>query len=214
MNYDLIATKVGRADKQDEILRQFKQAGDAVTITDALLNIKRGGSDILVFLAKEGVQRMFYIRVLCDRWGNPVKDKDTVEWTVDKGNKDEFDQKRNARQMREMSRRGHGERFIDRFSAEVKHGCIYVDRKAAVQLLNLHGVAYKSGDPLSRLRERGSAKKIMPNGKTGQVHNWRFMEVPASEYAELEATAKKKSGRKKKAAKVEVDFTPGPLTTE
>lgn len=241
MNYDLIGTKVNRQDKQAEILAQFRKAGDTVSITDALLNIGRGGSDVLVFLAEEGVQRKFYIEVLCDRWGKPVKDEDVVEWTVDKGNKDEFKQKMNARLMREMVRRGDGARFTDRYSAVVRNGCIHVDRKAAVQLLNLHGVAH-TGSPLSRLREVGSAEKIMPDGETGHVHNWRFMEIPASEYAEREEAAKlkeleaKKKAKEKKVRQQKADKgvkvptaqdsttaskvnpvpveTPGPLTTE
>ncbi|MCK4306514.1 MAG: hypothetical protein KAY24_19890 [Candidatus Eisenbacteria sp.] len=218
MDYDLIGTKVSRKSKQTEILMQFRKDGDEVSITDALLNIERGGSDVLVFLAEEGVQRKFYIRVLCDRWGNPVEDGDIVEWTVDKGNKDEFKQKMNARVMREMARRGEGDRFFERYLAVVKNGCIHVDRKAAVQLLNLHGVA-EAGAPLSRLREVGSADKIMPDGKTGRVHNWRYQEISVDEYAELEKAAEENPHRQNKetdkAAKAGAGAksTPGPLTT-
>ena len=218
MDYDLIGTKVSRKSKQTEILMQFRKDGNEVSITDALLNVERGGSDVLVFLAEEGVQRKFYIRVLCDRWGNPVEDGDVVEWTVDKGNKDEFKQKMNARVMREMARRGEGDRFFERYSAIVKHGCIHVDRKAAVQLLNLHGVA-AAGAPLSRLREVGSADKIMPDGKMGRVHNWRYQEISADEYAEIEKAAEEKNPHRQnketdKAAKPGAKPTPGPLATK
>lgn len=193
INYDAVAVMPTRSGRQETVLRQFEN-NDYVCITDALVNIGRGGVEVLVLLSKEHIQRKYTLRVLCDRWGDPVSDGNKIEWTINKGNRDRFGNKVNSRQIFEATRRGQGEQFIERYSAIVRDGCIRVSRKAAVQLLNLHGVSYLSDEPLSKMRRVSSAKKTRPDGKIGQIHNWRFVEVlPTEDKKEVLPTEDKKN---------------------
>ena len=188
-----------------------------ILLTDCLTERDSGGLHVLVILHNResevtGDDRTRYkIKVLIDRWGQPVKPGDKIEWLFDQRARDPLTGKKYTNQMRKtLTRMGRADEFQIHHSATVdKHGCIEVGLYDAQLLLSRWGVHPDSQQPLGRYHETATDPVKDPQtGKMRLQHFWRYQEVPAWEYAEL---SKKRTRKPKQIQAPAEDLKPGTI---
>ncbi|MCP4640280.1 MAG: hypothetical protein GY851_07610 [bacterium] len=198
IDYRAIANEHVLQRKRAVAREQFNEAA-YVSVSDAMVNITRGGEVVLEKLGAEsrtgikdkaGVssltnQRAWKLRVLCDRWGMPVKPGDVIKYKADLTNKDEDGNKLTSRDIKDMKRRGAYNLVTTHALVVDDRGCLTALFEDASKLLKTHGVHYVSGEPITGLKELSGALKDAPDGSKKHVHNWRYVEVPPWEYDEL-----------------------------
>jgi len=193
IDYEAIAIQPDKRTKLRAASDQFDKVA-YINISDALANFERGGDIVLQKLDKEAKngrydsglkahtmtkQRQYKIKVLFDRFGQPVKKGDVVEWKFDLRTRDADDRKLSTKDIANIIRTGRGDSLKIMHAAEVdKDGCITVDYQDAAKLLNNWGMHYSGKTPISKMNELSGGPKKTPDGTMKHIHNWRFMEVP------------------------------------
>ena len=185
MEYSKIQSLPTASAKQHEVEQQLS-GSDYVSITDALSNIGRGGEYVLQLLADEqqssfrgaGQMRSWKIKAMLDKWGTPYKPGDVVSWEVAKSIRVNG-KKLNARQVKDMKRRGDDDKLYDVHQYTVdSDGMIECGYNDACHLINQFGVHYETGVAVTSRREKGREPTTRPDGTTATQHFWRFKEVP------------------------------------
>lgn len=187
-----------------------------IPLSDAILAAQTGnpvGVEVMKYLSSEAtsglvdprtghrnpaLRRTFRLRVLFDEWGDPVAADDVIEWKADIKTRDRSGRKYTSTRKKDLARQGLEHEFKIYHSAPVEaDGCIVVEFQDASKLLNQHGVHYRTGLPVSRLKEIGSLRKT-PDGAMKHKRNWRYVEVvPGAET--MPQPEKGRRGRKKAA---------------
>lgn len=195
VKYDEIVIHPSKDVRQRKMQDEMARCGEGVLITDCLANSSRGGLQIMQILTHMHSDRRYKIRVLSDKWGNPVKPGDKIEWHVSTMFRDAFGKKITNRQKTEMARRGTLRDIETWHEAEVdEHGCIDVSLADAGILLNTRGLHFESKEPLCTHHKRVASEPTKtPDGTMRLQHYWLYEEVPPWEYEKLIKKRKKRS---------------------
>jgi hypothetical protein len=138
--------------------------------------------------SETGINRRYKIRILKDKWGEPVETGQEIEWMCGRITRDPFGKKLTNAYYKDMVRRGKQRSLEIWHSATVdKHGCIDVGFKDAAILLSERGLHFESKEPLCRYRDVSSEPVKCKDGKMRLQHFWLYEEVPPWEYEQLEA---------------------------
>lgn len=170
-------------------------AAEYISVSDAVLLTQTGnpiGPEILKMLdaeAKRGMvdpetgddnpslRRQFKLRCLCDEWGDSCKEGDIIRWKHNILTRDKTKRKYTMPRKKDLKRQGLESEYKIYHSRKVdREGCITVEFEDASRLIGQHGLHYKTGLPISRLKEHGSLRDC-PKGGKRHTFNWRFVEV-------------------------------------
>lgn len=197
--FDLSVLKMYPNDRkqQREIFVKFYQEcvqkDLAPFISDFIIEGDSWGCLPMIIIAESEGERVhdgepllkFKLRVLCDKWGQPVKCGDIVVHSIPskawKG-ASPVDETR-ARQMGKYEElfRKHLEYKVD------ERGCISVPFHTASYFIQQFGVHSKTGLPITKqkriLPEQIPKKRNMP--EMGTLHYWRYSEVTEEQYSKL-----------------------------
>jgi len=196
IDYRYLST-LSNPSSRGETLSEMFCAESYVHLSDAIMAAQSGnwaGQQVLVMMEREAstgmynpqtqcndpmMRRRFRIRVLCDEWGDPVKEGDKIVWKFDIKTRDKLGRKYTSRRKAELKRQGQADEFLKFHAALVDaEGCISLEFQDAGSLLNLHGIHYRTGLPISRAKELSGTVKPVPGGGFKHMRNWRYVEVP------------------------------------
>lgn len=197
IDYRHLSTLTNPTTRAQTVAEMFR-AEPYVHLSDAILAAQGGnyaGQQVLVMMEAETrdgmynpvtrrndpmMRRRFRLRVLCDEWGDPVQPGQQLEWKFNIRARDELGRKYTSRRKQELARQGRTEEYREYHAAIVDaDGCITLEFQDASKLLNLHGIHYATGLPISRAKELSGTVKPIPGGGFKHMRNWRYVEVPA-----------------------------------
>lgn len=188
INFDHIIAQTAREYKVRAIMSEINRVGiENVMISDCLANVDREGLMVMRTLHDHFLQNrdLFYrIKVLSDRWGNPVKPGDKIEWKAGRKVRDPFGKKFTQHQIKQFEQRGELRLIEIWHNATVdSKGCIKVKFDDAALLLDTRGVHYLSGRPLTSMPEKDP---IDDRDKVTRVQfYWLYEEINPEAYASL-----------------------------
>ena len=204
--------------RREKILKELERVGDDFMITDALSRVSEGGLFVLQSIqgnvdgqpvprdsgSDRAYRRTYWLRVLSDQWGRPVKPGDEVEWKVGQRMRDAMGRKYTRRQINDFIRRGEIRQIEYWHSAIVnEHGCIEVSFEDAALLLDTRGVHYASKQPLTGMKRVAGGPTKTPDGQMLTRHYWLYEEVPPEEVERLRSK-KGKGGGGRRARSLDV----------
>ncbi len=200
LDWAAIANNPNEMKKRATAADELERVGADFMISDALSHKMEAGHFVLQCIngningrpapAKRGAlaaaQRQYKLRVLMDKWGEPVKPGDKVEWKRGQDLRNHVTgNKITAADIKELIRRGELRTIQDWGEAEVDGDlCITVDFADAAQLLDTRGVHYNSDAPITGMREKSSEPAECRDGVIRTQHFWLYEEVPPGEVAE------------------------------
>lgn len=199
-----------------EAVQKAFDAEEYIPITDAILAAQLGnvaGKIVLQLFEAETQRgrinpitkkpdptnrRTFRLRPLFDEWGDPYKPGDIVEWKAGINKRDRQGRKFTSQKIKELVRTGQEDQYYITHAAEVDaDGCIQCAYEDAGSLINLWGIHYDTGLPISKHQEFGALSDY-PDGGKRHKRNWRFVEVLPGRESESVPIPKAKRGRKPK----------------
>ena len=184
----------------DEIINENHSIDNPIKLSDLLVDIN-DAIPVLEYLGIEdkkasyGNQALWTLKCLVDENGKEVKPGDTIEVEMSVNLRNE----RNGiyYTMDEMKVAVRTGRFRDKFMNVMKFevdefGCIKVDFRIAVHLLQKWGIHYNSSAPISNKTEKTAI------GDKKYKYNWRFREAIDSDFTKPEPAKKtaKKADKK------------------
>ena len=202
IDYEAIAAGASPERKQ-RIARDQMQKVGYVSLSDALVN--RGRDSVIVLQVLDAMNEggslpLYKLKILRDQWGKPPVPGEDHEWKWQIRSRDDFGKKLDQSKIHEMVRRGDDSHIIYHRAVIDPDGCITVNYRDAVMLLNNFGVHWDSHMSISKMREHSRDPQ---NTAAGQQHmwNWRYSEVvPWMSATEAPETAGRTRGRPKKPA--------------
>ena len=198
--------------RQQAVMEELDRVGEAFSLEDALSHGADGGLWMLQFVngnvngqavprsaaADAAYRKRYRVLVRKDKWGQPVKPGDLVEWRMGMRTRDFQGRKYTITRIKDMERRGELRTIETWHEATVdEHGCISIPFEDALHLLSTRGTFWRSGRPLSGYRETAKEATAIPGGGGRLQHFWLYAEVPEAEYQKLgdATTERKRRGR-------------------
>lgn len=192
------------ADDKIKTLRAEIDRVNEILLTDAIVNMDRGGALMMKWLEEDeqrgmraGTPRRWKLRVLRNEWGVEPPELKFIERRVMLPLKDEAGRVLRSRIINDMKRRGDFDRnFIEtrKFAVDDK-GCIECTFDDAGWFLQEFGKHFETGIAICGRRELSGGPCKAPDGSMKHVWYWRFEEAPSWVYDKL-PVLKKKRGRK------------------
>ena len=192
---DLLARLVAAPNRQirEEITRQILSG--EVLISDLHASLELGGAFVLMELGEEdnqrsrdGNPRMFWVKVLCDKFGDPVKPGDVVSERWDKM-RVRSDGTAVPSDEIEMDRiNGDYDAKWTRTTSHVVDaaGCIRLPFSLAALYIAMFGVHWKTGHRVCRTLTRQSYEPVDDGtGNKRHLINWRYSDIPDAEHQRL-----------------------------
>lgn len=185
-----------------DIERDVAESGDEVFISDLMINWETGG-DVLLERLRQDKRKKYYLKVIKDIWGQPVKPGDKV--------RREFKEKLHRapgtpihhKILTASVRSGNWEKDFLRFEDFVidEKGCIKCSAGDMWYFLSHFGIHCYSREPISFHVNETSAgpQKVQSDGSMKHRHYWLYEEVETKKYDELPLlTVEKKDFSEKK----------------
>lgn len=141
------------------------------------------------------------LKVLKDEWGQPVKPGDVVEHIIHRSPEHGPGKPMTASEISVEKLNGTYEKnWVTKIPYIVdEKGCITTGFVATAYFLNKFGLHGKTGAIIShhKVETSGDPQKV-PSGGFRHVHYWRFKEVDADDYGQLEPIEKEEPPRKRR----------------
>jgi hypothetical protein len=202
IDFEAIAITPKGQQRTAKIMNEIERVGHVV-LSDCFVNDTQCGLQVLdvlerMFIVNEqavGTHRNYRLKVLRDKWGDPVRPGDKVRWKAQV----------HSRQLRgagdpltstiaeDMKRRGEGSKLVEMGEAVVdEYGTITLGYKAAAQLISNHGQHYANvndeGQKLGICMQKECSSKpvrIESSGRKRYRWNWLYEEVVPGTELEL-----------------------------
>jgi hypothetical protein len=192
---ELLARLVGAPNRQirEEITRQILSG--EVLISDLHASLELGGAFVLMELGEEdnqrsrdGNPRMYWIKVLCNKFGDPVKPGDIVSEQWDKM---KFRSDGTAVPPEEIAMDRINGDYDAKWTRTTEHvvdaaGCIRLPFSLAALYIATFGVHWKTGHRVCRTLNRESYEPVDDGtGNKRRLINWRYSDIPEAEHQRL-----------------------------
>ncbi len=186
IDFDRISQQAVSSIRNGVISNEIDKCNGEVLISDCLSHKDQSGLIVMQILDKENTQLRFRIKILKDKWGEPVEPGTKYEWFVEREVRDRFGKKHTQNDIRRLTQVNRI-RSIEVWNSAIvdEYGCIEVGFRDAALLLDTRGVHFESGFPLTRYKETSSAPSKRPDGSVKLQHYWLYQEVPSWEYNEM-----------------------------
>lgn len=201
IDWQAIANNPNATGRRAIAANELERVGSDFMITDALSHKAEAGLFVMQVIngnidgnpvkptggAAAAAGREYWLRVLMDKWGKPVKPGDKIEWLRGRSRRSHTTGKKiTIREIKELERRGELRTIEDWGEATVnKYGCIVLAFHDAATLLDLRGVHHTSKRPLTGMKEKAGEATKCPDGANRLQHFWLYEEVPPWEVAEM-----------------------------